>query len=169
MKGNLFLLLGFLTVKTLVAEDINKWCLGVMRNACELKKECYTNHFFYCDKDESIETCKKHSEDFRFIKNIEKACIDFVFSLESNLKKISYFLPKEYETKNLTEIQKIALAMFIIQLNAENKIDEKNIPNGYLLMASINTLHEDEDKSSQLILEKVLKAMPENLLRSLED
>ena len=59
--------------------------------------------------------------------------------------------------------------MFIVQLNEEDKIDANNIPNGYLLMASINTLREDEDKNSQLMLEKILRVTPKKILEALKD
>ena len=59
--------------------------------------------------------------------------------------------------------------MFVVQLNEKNEVDGNHIPNSYLLMASINTLREDENKKSQLMLEKILKIMPKKLLEELED
>ena len=169
MKGNLFLLLGFLTVKTLIAENLEERYLQLMQEMCELEQDCYVDHFVYCDKAKAITDCALHKNQLKSIKQIEKAWINSILSDENNHEKISRFLPEKSNVEGLEEVQQAALAMFIVQLNEEGKIDENNIPNGYLLMASINTLRENEDKKSQLMLENFLKAMPEKLLKALED
>ena len=169
MKSNIFLLLGLFIIKTLMAENLEKRYLQLMQEMCELEQDCYVDHFVFCDKAKAITDCTLHKNKLNSIKQIEKAWINSVLSVENNRAKIRLFLPEKSNVESLKEIQQAALAMFIVQLNEENKIDENNIPNSYLLMASINTLHEDKEETSRLMLEKFLKAMSEKLLKALED